>query len=409
MTIPRHSDSSGGKPASGGRAYELVDVAMREAADKPRAIVRLRQLAGEWFQRGNIDDAHALVANLIRWGKNNDVPAEAISALKNDLSAIEAHKSGADFADDDSAGQPKAKPEKCRKQEKNDSGQKAPARFNVGSLYLPAISAVIGFVLALVLSGVDVDSPARDSSADSEVSVQADGHPPTDNAAADNPPAINNPQVREKPVISPKLPEKKKEMYVSALGGVNIRTVATGEGGIVGKIGRFVDVIAIGKLQNGWQKVQVGDMAGYIRGDLLADGKGEIARCESGVRRPANGEIFVQQRRGRHSIKVNAANSDIFAKLKDANRRTVLSFYIHANQRVAINNVADGSYFFQFATGGKFSVVCGKFMRDAQYGADPGRNDFDEPNKVFTLEYQLERTFRGNLRIRDISEEEFLR
>lgn len=408
--MPQNPNYSAEESAADGRVAALVGVALSVAEDKNQAIVRLRQLAGEWFQLGKANDARALVMELIGWCEANDAPAEVLDNLHGDMSAIEAHKASAGVARDSSDKPPESKPQQKTKSAADTSGQ------NTSETFMKWLAIPLAVAVVALLWRVSGDSSGPAEVAPPVTITVTQSAPPSKDlptataATLDSAPKVAPPKdspVTESAARKPAPKPAEAAMYVVASGGVNVRATTDATSRVVKKVGQFTDVVGVGKPENRWQKVRVDGRDGYIRADLLAQGDGETARCEAGVERPANGEILALREFGDYVIEIKNSTEDVFAKLKNADGRTILSFYVHGGQRVAINDVASGIHFFQYSTGKRFSVTCEKFMSNARYSRDP------EPNKMGhngnrSVTYTLIPTIRGNLKMQEMSEEEFL-
>ena len=410
--MPQNRNSSAEKSAADGRIAALVGVALSVAEDKNQAIVRLRQLAGEWFQLGKANDARALVVELIGWCEANNAPAEVLDNLRGDMSAIEAHKASAGVARDSSDEPLESKPQQKTKSAADTSGQNTSETF-MKWLAIPLAVAVV--VLLWRVSG-DLSGPAE-VAPPVTVTVTQSALPPKDlptatAATLDSAPKVAPPKkslVTESVARKPAPKPAEATMYVVASGGVNVRATTDATSRVVKKVGQFTDVIGIGKPENRWQKVRVDGHEGYIYADLLAQGDGKTARCVAGIDRPLNGHVFVQHGKGDHSVEIKNSGKDAFAKFKNENGRTILSFYVRGGENVEVDNVADGTYEFLYSTGERFSITCKKFMKGAQYAKDPKPTSMvATPFNASRLQYSLRPLLGGNVKTRDISEEEFL-
>lgn len=103
--------------------------------------------------------------------------------------------------------------------------------------------------------------------------------------------------------------------------------------------------------------------ASVIYGEGMADLK---RRCfPSGSVYFANGKIIRQTRTGPHTLETtNGLSSDAVVKLRDLAGHTVLSFYVAAGGAASVNNVPEGTFSIEFATGSEFSPTCGYFLRN---------------------------------------------
>lgn len=410
--MPQNPNYSAEESAADGRVAALVGVALSAAEDKNQAIVRLRQLAGEWFQLGKANDARALVVELIGWCEANNAPAEVLNNLRGDMSAIEAHKASAGVARDSSDEPPESKPQQKTKSAADTSGQNTSETF-MKWLAIPLAVAVV--VLLWRVSGdlsgtAEVAPPVTITVTQSAPSKDL----PTATAATlDSAPKVAPPKdapVTESAARKPAPKPAEATMYVVASGGVNVRVTTDATSRVVKKVGQFTDVIGVGKPENRWQKVRIDGHEGYIYADLLAQGGGKTARCVAGIDHPLNGHVFTQHGEGDHTVEIkNSGKDDALAKFKNASGRTILSFYVRGGESVEIDNVADGTYEFLYSTGERFSITCEKFMKDAQYKKDTmPRSMVATPFKASHLQYSLRPLLGGNVKTRDISEEEFL-
>ena len=127
-----------------------------------------------------------------------------------------------------------------------------------------------------------------------------------------------------------------------------------------------------------------------IFGDGVADLKG---RCfPFGPVNLTNGLVFRQTRVGPHTLKTtNGLSSDAVVKLRDMAGRTVLSFYVTAGGIVTINNVPEGVFTIDFATGREFSPTCGYFLSNMS-------------TRRFVNAESFETQFQGNYRYTSIVE-----
>ena len=86
---------------------------------------------------------------------------------------------------------------------------------------------------------------------------------------------------------------------------------------------------------------------------------------------PASGEVLVRDLdAGGHTVKVNGGGEDGLVKLRQ-DGRTVLAFYVRADESGGVDDLPDGTYQVLFAHGTEFSRGCGEFLRDMQVSADP--------------------------------------
>lgn len=101
-----------------------------------------------------------------------------------------------------------------------------------------------------------------------------------------------------------------------------------------------------------------------IYGEGLVDPR--RARClPSGPVDLTNGTVFRQTTVGPHTLKTtNGSSYDAVVKLRDMTGHTALSFYVGASGYVAIQNVPEGTFSIEFATGRDYSPVCGYFLRN---------------------------------------------
>jgi hypothetical protein len=113
-----------------------------------------------------------------------------------------------------------------------------------------------------------------------------------------------------------------------------------------------------------------------IYGDGMADLRG---RCfPSGPVSLTNGTVFRQIRVGPHTLKTtNGLSFDAVVKLRETAGTTVLSFYVAAGGEVTINNVPEGKFTIEFATGREFSPVCGYFLSNMSSRRFEGAESFE--------------------------------
>lgn len=103
--------------------------------------------------------------------------------------------------------------------------------------------------------------------------------------------------------------------------------------------------------------------ASIIVGDGMADLR---KRCfPFGPANLTNGMILRHTRTGPHTLKAtNGLSLDAVVKLRETSGQTVVSFYVTAGSVVTIDNVPQGVFRIDFATGHEFSPSCGYFLSE---------------------------------------------
>lgn len=217
-------------------------------------------------------------------------------------------------------------------------------------------------------------------------------------------------QQQSAPVVKPERPPPVpvRLMHVASASGANVRAAPGTSHRVLLSMPQYANVKGVGGVRDSWQKITYRGTTGYIHANLLALGDGGVAKCEAGVRRPGNGEIFTPSRGGANTIEIDStrSGSDVIAKLKTNNGATALAFYVRAGNRVSFDTIPAGLYKFQYATGSRYSFSCRKFMNSEGVFEDPNTQHFKTGYKS-VLTYKLYNVQGGNFRGRKIPEDSF--
>lgn len=206
-------------------------------------------------------------------------------------------------------------------------------------------------------------------------------------------------------------------MHVTS-NALNLRQQPNTDSNIVGKLKHYQDINKdTSKSDSTWSYVRTKDnLKGYVSNKYIAKGDGNIAYINNcrlkGVTRPSNGKVIKQVSSGRHQLVVNnSPGADALAKLKDKNNRTVVEFYIRANQTAKVS-VPEGSYRFQYASGTEYSPGCSRFLKDMHASQDPSMTRYVAEHRGNSIAYAvqtytLKRVQHGNFRPQRINASDF--
>ena len=202
-------------------------------------------------------------------------------------------------------------------------------------------------------------------------------------------------------------PKQNPLMHVTS-SALNVREQPNIQASIVGKLKRYQEVYQDkAKGNQKWSYIRVKGQAleGYVSNKYIAHGDGEtgyINDCrKKGVIRPANGSILTRTATGKHKLVVNNnPGADALVKLKNRSNKTVVAFYIRANQSASIS-VPEGNYQFQYATGSDYSGSCDRFLTNMQASKDPKFTqyiaEFRGNGVAYAVQtYTLKRVSHGN-------------
>lgn len=121
--------------------------------------------------------------------------------------------------------------------------------------------------------------------------------------------------------------------------------------------------------------------------------------------RPTSGTISintVSAEEKTSKIAVHASSQDCVVKLKTSNGKTVLSFFVRANDTVTVCVPARVLYAY-FAQGDTWYGWSSYFGESTVYSKDSSPTDFSN----YTIEYTLYRVSNGNLSLTQVDEEDF--
>lgn len=119
---------------------------------------------------------------------------------------------------------------------------------------------------------------------------------------------------------------------------------------------------------------------------------------------PINGTFLMgQQYYGGNRLTVIASPySSHVVKLKNTEKKDVLSFYVRAGETVSVS-VPNGLFYVYFASGNKWYGDDWLFGEHTSYSMDPDLQDFEN----YSLTYTLYESTNGNFKEKTIDEEEF--
>ena len=372
-------------------AKRVCQILRRMSADE-NAWRFVRSAAIELFNQGNDSEARAMAESLAQWADECGAPQAIREMLRKDLATLElmnAHSliETAMKEKDVSAAVKNARivAKLTDNAQEKEAMQKFVDRQDLKKFFgFLKIAAVAVFFLWLFLD---------DSTGGGDVRERRE-------VAQQHTPAVK-PEKRPPPVPV-------RLMHVASASGANVRAAPGTSHHVLLSIPRYSNVKGVGGVRDSWQKITYGGTTGYIHANLLALGDGGVAKCEAGVRRPGNGEVFTPSRGGANTIEIDStrSDSDVIAKLKTSNGATALAFYVRAGNRVSFDTIPAGLYKFQYATGSRYSFSCRKFMNSEGVFEDPNTQHFKTGYKS-VLTYQLYNVQGGNFRGRKIPEDSF--
>jgi len=189
---------------------------------------------------------------------------------------------------------------------------------------------------------------------------------------------------------------------------LNMREKPGSKAPVLNALSQFKTVeLFLNSRTNGWVKVDDGSSVGWVAEKFLGKGNGASARMaywRENVVYPPSGYILEQSKKGPHMLTIkNGPKFDVIAKLKDINGNTIISIFVHANDRISIKSIPSGRYKFQYATGRSFCRVCGdKFLDEMQASEDTKYISYEVTSDAYnrytaSMEYTLFRVANGNL------------
>ncbi len=221
----------------------------------------------------------------------------------------------------------------------------------------------------------------------------------------------------DRPLSAPK-PKQNPLMHVTS-SALNVREQPNAQAPIVGKLKHYQEVYqdkAKGNQKWSYIRAKGRALEGYVSNRYIAHGDGEtgyINDCrKKGVVRPANGSILTRTATGKHKLIVNNnPGADALVKLKNRSNKTVVAFYVRANQS-ASTSVPEGNYQFQYATGSDYSNSCDRFLINMQASKDPKFTKYIAEYRgngvAYAVQtYTLKRVSHGNFRPSRMSSSDF--
>lgn len=168
--------------------------------------------------------------------------------------------------------------------------------------------------------------------------------------------------------------------YHVAVSALNVRNKPLVNSKVIAKLQKYHTVFLADESQanNDWIEISMKGSIGYVSSKYLKKGDGAQAKyafCAQSITNPSNGKIFKRVGLGSHTLKViNGPDTDAIVRLQDKSNNTILSFYIKRSSTVTIDDIPEGSYQFQYATGKNFSSSCKRFLDNTYAGKN---NDYD--------------------------------
>jgi uncharacterized protein YgiM (DUF1202 family) len=280
--------------------------------------------------------------------------------------------------------------------------------------YFGAKTFIFGITALVVLLGIYEDH----SSGGSSVGSSSDrARPPIISDAPPEARGLNFEGIA--PVSRHEDSEAPREIWHVTAEALNLRKGPSTSFEVIKKLGRYDNVVLINDIDHdGWYEVRdFQGGVGYLSSSFVSLGDGELARHEAcrsqGVSRPPNGSVLGRSGRGEHQLIVhNVPSMDSVVKLKNRSGDTVLSVYVRAGESVSINDVPEGEFQFQFATGRNYSLACSIFLDDMSASAEKGYNSYIMTKQygaqyASVMTYTLRNVVGGNFRPRSISLEAF--
>jgi hypothetical protein len=163
---------------------------------------------------------------------------------------------------------------------------------------------------------------------------------------------------------------------------------------VVALLDRFMTVQVVEMAPGDWARILTpSGMTGYVPSRYLFGGSGDTLRTrwckEQKGDPPDNGDILLRRAGGQHRLTVrNATGDDVVVRLKTANGRTLIAFFVGENEETVIDGIPDGTFRAVFASGRTYSRACGVFLDDMRTFIVPATatlNAQDKNRKDLTL------------------------